>query len=120
MNRICNLTSRRDFIKAAGSALLLQSVKKNPSLPSTKQNAVAKPSEVSPIRFREIARQAGLDFVLQNSPTPRKHMIETMPGGIAAFDYNNDGLTDIFFTNGASLPSPRKDSPKCFNRPLLR
>src|SRR3954469_19237220 len=99
MGRPFNLTSRRDFLKAAGSALLLQSVKKNPAS-SAKQNAVAKPSELSPIRFREIARQAGLDFVLQNSPTPRKHMIETMPGGIAAFDYNNDGLTDIFFTNG--------------------
>ena len=43
-------------------------------------------------------------------------MIETMPGGVAAFDYNSDGLTDIFFTNGASIPSLEKDSPKFFNR----
>jgi hypothetical protein len=71
---------------------------------------------VAPIRFREIAQSAGLDFVLQNNPTPRKHMIETMPGGVAAFDYNNDGLTDIFFTNGASIPSLEKDAPKFFNR----
>jgi len=54
--------------------------------------------------------------VLQNNPTARKHMIETMPGGVAAFDYNNDGLTDIFFTNGASIPSLEKDAPKFFNR----
>jgi len=71
---------------------------------------------LSPIRFRETAQHAGLDFVLQNNPTPRKHMIETMPGGIAAFDYNNDGRTDIFFTNGAAIPSLEKDSPKFFNR----
>ena len=71
---------------------------------------------LTPIRFREVANHAGLDFVLQNNPTPRKHMIETMPGGVAAFDYNGDGLTDIFFTNGASIPSLEKDSPKFFNR----
>src|SRR5437764_13831244 len=39
-----------------------------------------------------------------------------MPGGVAAFDYNNDGRPDIFFTNGASIPSLQKDSPKYFNR----
>ena len=55
---------------------------------------------------------------LQNNPTPRKHMIETMPGGVAAFDYNNDGRADIFFTNGAAIPSLEKDSPKYFNRLL--
>ena len=38
-----------------------------------------------PIRFREVAASAGISFVLENSPTDRKHMIETMPGGIAVF-----------------------------------
>ncbi len=71
---------------------------------------------LAPIRFRDVARSAGLDFVLQNNPTPQKHMIETMPGGVAVFDYNGDGLTDIYFTNGAAIPSLRKDSPKFFNR----
>src|SRR2546430_10502410 len=33
-----------------------------------------------------------------------------------SFDYNGDGLPDIFFTNGASIPSLEKDSPKFFNR----
>ena len=43
-------------------------------------------------------------------------MIETMAGGVAAFDYNHDGKVDIFFTNGAAIPSFEKDSPKFFNR----
>jgi enediyne biosynthesis protein E4 len=48
----------------------------------------------------------GIDFTLQNSPTPQKHLIETMPGGVALLDYNNDGLLDIFFVNGGRLASP--------------
>src|SRR2546426_5517447 len=70
----------------------------------------------APIQFRNVAESAGLRFVLENNPTPQKRLIETMAGGVAAFDYNNDGLTDIYFTNGASIPSLEKDSPKYFNR----
>jgi hypothetical protein len=69
-----------------------------------------------PVRFRDVAESAGVKFVLENHPTPRKHMIETMPGGIAALDYNSDGLTDIYFTNGAAIPSLKKDAAKYYNR----
>jgi hypothetical protein len=100
--------SRRDFLAAACALLLPQRPKGKLGLKPV--------SALSPIRFREVAQQAGLDFVLQNNPTPRKHMIETMAGGLAAFDYNNDGKIDIFFTNGAAIPSLEKDSPKFFNR----
>src|SRR5437660_2937854 len=108
MGRPLLVGTRRDFLIGACAFLLPQSRRRSLS--------PAPPSVASPIRFREMAGQAGLDFVLQNNPTPRKHMIETMPGGVAAFDYNGDGLTDIFFTNGASIPSLEKDSPKFFNR----
>jgi len=71
---------------------------------------------ISPIRFRNVATEAGVDFVLENNATPEKQMIETMPGGVVAFDYDGDGLIDIFFTNGATIPSLEKDSPKFRNR----
>ena len=73
-------------------------------------------SAQSPLRFENVAEAAGLRFVLENSPTPRKHMVETMAGGVAVFDYNGDGRPDIFFTNGASLPSLEKSHAKYNNR----
>ena len=48
----------------------------------------------------------GVNFILENSPTPQKYLIETMPGGAALFDYNNDGLLDIFLVNGGRVTSP--------------
>ncbi len=39
-----------------------------------------------------------------------------MAGGVAVFDYNNDGRLDIFFTNGAEMPSLKKTSAKYWNR----
>ena len=68
------------------------------------------------IRFREVAAQAGISFVLENNPTDHKHLIESMPGGIAVFDYDGDGRPDIYFTNGAAIPSLEKATPKYWNR----
>jgi enediyne biosynthesis protein E4 len=102
-------TNRRQFLAGAvGCFLLSQNNKKNP--------APTRIASLSPIRFRDVAESAGLRFVLENHPTPQKHLIESMAGGVAAFDYNGDGLTDVFFANGASIPSLQKDSPKYFNR----
>jgi hypothetical protein len=70
----------------------------------------------APIRFEDAAAGAGPRFELQNHPTPQKHIIETMPGGVAVFDYNNDGRPDIFFTNGASSPGLKKEFPADSNR----
>jgi len=71
---------------------------------------------VTPIRFRNAAVSAKLDFVLRNSATAHKYQVETMPGGVAALDYNNDGWTDIYFANGADLPSLLKTSSRYWNR----
>jgi hypothetical protein len=38
-----------------------------------------------------------------------------MCGGIAAFDYNNDGKTDLFFSNGAHMPDLKKTHPSFHN-----
>ncbi len=71
---------------------------------------------VAAIRFEDVAPRSGVDFVLHNCPTPEKHMIETMAGGLAVFDYDGDGRPDIFFTNGSGLPSLLKTGPQYSNR----
>jgi enediyne biosynthesis protein E4 len=63
----------------------------------------------------EFRSPVGLDFTLQNSPTPQKYLIETMPGGVALLDYNNDGLLDVFLVNGGNVASPMP-FPESFNR----
>ena len=74
MNRI----SRRDFLEAFAAMGL--------ALPVTSA-------------LFDVKHPRGLDFNHVNSPTPQKYLIETMGGGVALLDYNNDGLLDIFLVN---------------------
>jgi hypothetical protein len=39
-----------------------------------------------------------------------------MVAGVALFDYDNDGLLDVYFVNGAAIPSLEKESPMYWNR----
>ena len=68
-----------------------------------------------PLSQFDVRSPRGLDFVLQNSPTPQKYLIETMPGGVALLDYNNDGLLDIFLVNGGHVTNPMS-IPEKFDR----
>ncbi len=71
-------------------------------------------STLGPALF-EVSRPKGLDFKHENSPTPQKYLIETMGGGVALLDYNNDGLLDIFLVNSGQITSPLH-APENFHR----
>ena len=70
------------------------------------------PPVESPIRFAF----RPIDFRLDTSETLERHEPEAMGGGVAVFDYNNDGRPDIFFANGADIRTLKKNGPKYWNR----
>jgi hypothetical protein len=78
---------------------------------------VAVRSESNPgIRFEDVTARSGIDFVTDSSPTPNKNQPETMISGVGLLDYDNDGYPDIFFINGAAIPSLKKESRRYYNR----
>lgn len=79
----------------------------------------------APARFQyvDVTKASGVTYYQSNSATPSKYLIETMGGGVALFDYDNDGWLDIYFVNGAKLHNAQKDgealdksSPEFWNR----
>src|SRR5207249_4112929 len=63
-----------------------------------------------------VAAVAGVLFVRHIGSTSEKFYVDSVPGGLAIFDYNGDGRPDIFFTDGAELPSLEKRLPAYANR----
>src|SRR5260370_5859597 len=68
------------------------------------------------MRFEEISRRAGVQFVTNGSPSEKKNQPETMVGGVALVDYDGDGYLDIYEVNGAAIPSLEKEGPQFKNR----
>jgi hypothetical protein len=67
--------------------------------------APAKPGYTTPandLRFTEISQQAGIKFRHVFSPE-KKYIAESMGGGVALFDYDNDGYLDIYFVNSLTV-----------------
>lgn len=66
------------------------------------------PLDASEIRFTEVAKEAGVDLTLTSGTTPSRHILDVDGGGVALFDFDNDGDLDLFFANGATIDDPEK------------
>jgi len=71
---------------------------------------------VGPIAFQDIADRAGVRFVADSSPTGLKLQPEALVAGVALLDYDGDGYLDIYFVNGAGMPSLVKEGARHKNR----
>ena len=65
----------------------------------------------SPVSFVDVTRAAGIDFHLFCGGPQKRYIMESMCGGVAVFDYDNDGWMDIFLVNGSTLEDLR--AKKC-------
>src|SRR5712664_1928165 len=60
--------------------------------------------EVPLARFKDITAAAGISFVHNNGAYGEKLLPETMGGGVAFFDFDNDGDQDLRFVNSTWWP----------------
>lgn len=65
--------------------------------------------------FVDVAPLSNITYISNNSPGGHKYFPQPMCGGVAVFDYDNDGRMDIFFTNGAQMPEMKKTNPSYYN-----
>jgi enediyne biosynthesis protein E4 len=90
--------------------------------PAAKLLCVTLPSDRGQV-FEDVTTKSGVRFKQESSRTSQKYLPESMVGGVAMFDYDNDGWLDLFFVNGARLLDPMplgavpdKSDPRFWNR----
>jgi enediyne biosynthesis protein E4 len=115
---LCILWSAASLLAQPGLSATVPapSVRKAAQARGTAHSKDSASKVVPPIAFENVIEQSKIKFKLKNSVSPWRYTFETMAGGVALFDYNNDGLLDIFFTNGAAIPSLEKTDASYSNR----
>jgi hypothetical protein len=84
-----------------------------PQPPEPPPAAVSNDAPASPttIRLSDVTELTRIAFEHQHGGFGRQFIVEAMSAGMATFDYNSDGLIDIYFLNGAPLSEAKVDPP---------
>jgi hypothetical protein len=78
------------------------------SLPVRNAPDVQATTNNSPIHFRLMTQQSGIDMVYYGSPSPERYMTEQNGGGVSVSDFDNDGRLDVFLVNGSHFQKPAR------------
>ena len=73
--------------------------------------AAAEPSLTCPIRLSDATADSGIGFVHTDGGGGEYYIVESVVAGLALFDYDGDGLIDVYFLNGAPLKGTVVDTP---------
>ena len=71
----------------------------------------------TPVLFRDITREAGVTFEHHAAPE-KKYIVESMSGGVALFDFDNDNLIDIYFVDSLTVETAK--DPRAARSALYR
>lgn len=66
------------------------------------------------IHLANVTEPSGITFRHDDGGSGEKYIVEPVTAGLALFDYDGDGLIDVYFVNGAALP-PRNADPTITN-----
>ena len=70
----------------------------------------SQPAQSAAARMTDVTAQTKITFFHVSAPE-KKYIIESMSGGLALFDYDKDGLLDIYFVNSLTIgnqPAPNE------------
>lgn len=72
--------------------------------------------QAAPVSFTDITASSGVTFRHNSGAFGKKYLPETMGSGVAALDFDGDGLQDLFFVNGKSWPGrpPSRSLPALY------
>ncbi len=68
-------------------------------------------AEIPTAKFVDVTSESGITFVRHNGAYGEKLLPETMGGGVAFLDYDNDGHQDLLFVNSTDWPWHKAEGP---------